>query len=293
MRIHTLDLRFRRGGTIAAYLVESGSDLALIETGPDSCYPRLVAALAELGHEPADVKAVLVTHVHLDHAGSAWRFARTGATVHVHPRGAKHLADPAKLVASATRIYRDRMQELWGTLEPVPADRLRVTEDGGDVRVGSVGVRVLATPGHAVHHNVYLVEGNAFTGDVGGVAIGTGPVLPPTPPPDIDLPAWRTSLEKIREARPDAVYPTHFGRFGEVPAYLDQLGDELETWADWVHARMAEGKDEAAIVPEFVAWAEERLRAAGVGEAGIEAYRIALPLAMNVTGLVRYWSAAG
>jgi glyoxylase-like metal-dependent hydrolase (beta-lactamase superfamily II) len=289
VKIHTLDLEFQRRGTIASYLVESGSDLALVETGPDSTWPRLRAALAELGVTPGDVRTVLVTHVHLDHAGAAWRLAAEGATIWVHPVGRAHLADPSKLLASATRIYRDRMDEFWGTLEPIPEDRLKVAEDGASIPVGKAKIHVVEALGHAIHHNVYVVEGNVFTGDVGGVAIGGGPVLPPTPPPDIDLEAWRRTIDRLRALRPDALYPTHFGRVENADAALDELGLELAAWAEFVRAGLAEGKDEAALVPEFEAWATERLIAAGVGREGREAYRIALPFAMNVTGLVRYW----
>jgi glyoxylase-like metal-dependent hydrolase (beta-lactamase superfamily II) len=292
VKVHVLDLEYRMPGTVAAYLLEAGPDLALVETGPESCWPSLVAALSRLGVAPRDVRTVLVTHVHLDHAGAAWRLAREGAAVHVHPKGARALADPSKLLASARRIYGDRMEELWGTLEPIPAEQLRETEDGGTVLAGRLPIRVLATPGHASHHNTYLADGNAFTGDVGGVALGSGPVLPPTPPPDIDLPLWRTSIAKIREARPTALYPTHYARFEGVDAYLDRLSDELEAWASWVKARLDEGKDEPAIVPEFEAWLGARLLAAGVTPEEVAAYRVALPFAMNVTGLVRYWTKA-
>jgi glyoxylase-like metal-dependent hydrolase (beta-lactamase superfamily II) len=293
VKIHTLDLQFFRGETIAAYLVESAGRLALVETGPDSTWPHLVAALAAHGVKPEDVGDVLVTHIHLDHAGAAWRLAKAGANVWVHPRGAPHMADPSKLLASAKRIYKEEMDTLWGTLEPIPADRLKVTQDGMDVPVGGAKIRVLETPGHAIHHNAYLLDGNVFTGDVGGVAIGNGPNLPPTPPPDIDLPTWARSLEKIKAARPDGFYPTHFDRHGDVGNRLDEMWDELQAWAAFVRARLDEGKDEAAIVPLFETWLTERLRSKGVGAGMFEAYRTALPFAMNVTGLVRYWKTTG
>ena len=293
MQIHTLDLEFFRGETIAAYLVESGGHLALVETGPDSTWPHLVAALARHGAKPSDVKDVLVTHIHLDHAGAAWRLARTGANIWVHPRGAPHMADPSKLLASATRIYKDQMDTLWGTLEPIPPDRLKITEDGADIRIGNAAIRVLETPGHAIHHNAYFLEGFVFTGDVGGVAIGDGPNLPPTPPPDIDLPTWARSIERIKAARPDGFYPTHFGLHGDVAGRLDEMMEELHVWAGFVRVRLDAGKDEPAIVPEFEAWLTDRLLAKGVGAEGLEAYKTALPFAMNVTGLVRYWKTAG
>jgi len=293
MQIHTLDLEFFRGETIAAYLVESGDALALVETGPESTWPHLVAALAKHGARPEDVQDVLVTHIHLDHAGAAWRLARAGANVWVHPRGAPHMADPSKLLASAKRIYKEQMDTLWGTLEPIPADRLKITSDGLDVPVGSARIRVMETPGHAIHHNAYFLDGKVFTGDVGGVAIGDGPNLPPTPPPDIDLPTWTKSVERIKAARPDGFYPTHFGLHRDVARRLDEMMEELHVWAGFIRARLDEGNEEPAIVPLFEAWLTDRLLAKGVGAEGLEAYRTALPFAMNVTGLVRYWKTAG
>ena len=293
MQIHTLDLDFFRSETIAAYLIESGGHLALVETGPDSTWPHLVAALAKHGARPSDVKDVLVTHVHLDHAGAAWRLARAGANVWVHPRGAPHMADPSKLLASAKRIYKEKMDSLWGTLEAIPADRLKLTEDGADIPVGDSRIRVIETPGHAIHHNAYLLDGNVFTGDVGGVAIGDGPNLPPTPPPDIDLPTWARSIERIKAARPDGFYPTHFGLHGDVARRLDEMMEELQVWAGFIRARLGEGKEEPAIVPEFEAWLTDRLTGKGVGAEDLEAYKTALPFAMNVTGLVRYWKSVG
>jgi glyoxylase-like metal-dependent hydrolase (beta-lactamase superfamily II) len=293
LTIHTLDLQFFRGETIAAYLVESAGHLALVETGPESTWLHLVAALAEHGARPEDVRDVLVTHIHLDHAGAAWRLARAGANVWVHPRGAPHMADPGKLLASAKRIYKDEMDTLWGTLEPIPADQLKVTSDGLDIPVGTARIRVLETPGHAIHHNAYLLDGKVFTGDVGGVAIADGPNLPPTPPPDIDLPTWAKSLERIKAARPDGFYPTHFDLHPEPAERLDEMWEELQAWAGFVRDHLAEGRDEAAIVPLFEEWLSERLLAGGMSRERLECYRTALPFAMNVTGLVRYWKTVG
>lgn len=293
MQIHTLDLEFFRSETIAAYLVEAGDSLALVETGPDSTWPHLVEALAAHGAAPSDVTDVLLTHIHLDHAGAAWRLARAGANVWVHPRGAPHMADPSKLLASAKRIYTDQMDTLWGTLEPIPAERLQVTSDGLDIPVGGARIRVLETPGHAIHHNAYLLDGFVFTGDVGGVAIGDGPNLPPTPPPDIDLATWARSIERIKAARPDGFYPTHFGLHPDVGRRLDEMMEELHSWAAFVRARLDEGRDEAAIVPLFETWLTDRLTAKGVGPELLKAYKTALPFAMNVTGLVRYWKTVG
>ncbi len=248
----------------------------LIDPGPSSSVSTLLAALD--GRAP---RAIALTHIHLDHAGAAGTLARRfpQAEVWVHERGAPHLTDPRKLLESAGRLYGDEMQRLWGEVLPVPAERLRVLR-GGE-RIGPF--EVAYTPGHASHHVSYLhaPSGRAVAGDVAGVRIGDGRVLAPTPPPDIDLPAWRASIDTIEAWRPRSLAVTHFGGFDDVQAHLASLRaplDEVEGWA-------AEG-DEAS----FVA----RLRArAGAGDerspgetAG--AYVQALPAEQSYQGLVRY-----
>jgi glyoxylase-like metal-dependent hydrolase (beta-lactamase superfamily II) len=249
----------------------------LIDPGPSSSLGTL---LASLDRQPP--RAIALTHIHLDHAGSAGTLARRfpEAEVWVHERGAPHLVDPRKLLDSAGRLYGDQMQRLWGEVLAVPAERLRVLR-GGE-RLGPF--EVAYTPGHASHHVSYLHEpsGRAFTGDVAGVRIGAGRVLAPTPPPDIDLRAWRASIDVIEAWRPRGLAVTHFGGFDDVAEQLDSLRahlDEVEAWA-------AEG-DEAS----FIA----RLRArAGVGGAGSPpretagAYVQALPAEQSFAGLTRY-----
>ena len=176
----------------------------VIDPGPASCLEQLLPVLEE--HPP---RVIALTHIHLDHAGAAGSLARRfpEAEVWVHERGARHMADPSRLLASATRLYGENMERLWGEFLPVPQERLRVL-NGGE----SLGpLRVAYTPGHASHHVSYLHEetGWAFTGDVAGVRIATGPTIAPTPPPDIDLPAWRASLELIEGWRPEALAITH------------------------------------------------------------------------------------
>jgi glyoxylase-like metal-dependent hydrolase (beta-lactamase superfamily II) len=208
-----------RPQVIGAWLVGD----VIVDPGPSSGLERL---LAGLGGRPPRVLAL--THIHLDHAGASGSLLRLfpEAEVWVHERGAPHLADPSRLLESATRLYGEEMDRLWGEVLPVPAERIRVLT-GGE-RLGSF--RVGYTPGHASHHVAYLDEqsGRAFTGDVTGVRIGEGPVLAPTPPPDIDLEAWRASLELIESWSPQSIAVTHFGSYEGVSAHLDALREQLE-----------------------------------------------------------------
>ncbi|HEX3433200.1 MAG TPA: MBL fold metallo-hydrolase [Solirubrobacteraceae bacterium] len=244
----------------------------LIDPGPSSSVDTL---LPMLDADPP--RAIALTHIHLDHAGAAGTLARRypQAEVWVHERGAPHLADPSRLLASAQRLYGEDMQRLWGEFLAVPHERLRVLR-GGE-RLGPFAVAY--TPGHASHHVSYLHEpsGRAFAGDVAGVRIGDGAVLAPTPPPDIDLPAWRASLDTLQAWRPRSLAVTHFGAFDDVSEHLADLRahlDEVEAWA-------GEG-DEAS----FIA----RLRARAGADAGESAgaYVQALPAEQSYQGLERY-----
>jgi glyoxylase-like metal-dependent hydrolase (beta-lactamase superfamily II) len=249
----------------------------LIDPGPSSSVDTLLASL-----DRASPRAIALTHIHLDHAGSAGTLARRfpAAEVWVHERGAPHLVDPGKLLDSAGRLYGDQMQRLWGEVLAVPAERLRVLH-GGE-RLGSF--RVAYTPGHASHHVSYLHEpsGRAFTGDVAGVRIGAGRVLAPTPPPDIDLQAWRASIDVIEAWRPRSLAVTHFGGFDDVSEHLAALRghlDEVEAWA-------AEG-DEASFIARLRARAGASGDCSPPGET-TGAYVQALPAAQSFAGLARY-----
>jgi glyoxylase-like metal-dependent hydrolase (beta-lactamase superfamily II) len=247
----------------------------IVDPGPSSSLGALLPLLEE-----RPPRALALTHIHLDHAGAAGTLARRfpELEVWVHERGARHLADPSRLLDSATRLYGDRMQRLWGEVLPVPAERLRVLHGGEQLGPFSVAY----TPGHASHHVSYLHEpsGRAFTGDVAGVRIDGGRVLAPTPPPDIDLQAWRASLEEIEAWRPRSLAVTHFGGFDDVAAHLASLRahlDEVERWA-------SEG-DEASFVARLRARAGADSKRAGE-TAG--AYVQALPAEQSYQGLVRY-----
>lgn len=246
----------------------------LIDPGPQSCIDTLLQAL---GEQPPAV--IALTHIHLDHAGATGsllaRFPEI--EVWVHERGAPHLIDPSKLLASAGRLYGDRMQELWGEVLPVPRERIRVLAGGEQLP----GFQVAYTPGHASHHVAYLHEqtATAFCGDLAGVRIlSQGPVFAPTPPPDIDLPAWRDSLQIVQEWEPQSLVATHFGRYQDVPQHLEQIRQSLQEMERWAN----EGD-----VERFTRAMEEKVEAKADPEVS-RAYEQAMPPAQSYAGLQRY-----
>lgn len=285
--VRILDLHHGKDRVIASFLLETREGPVLLETGPESGYSKLVEGLKGFGYAPEDVRHVFVTHIHLDHAGAAWRFAGMGARVYVDERGAPHLLDPSRLLASAGRIYGGLLKTLWGEVRPIPKEQLRVLRDGERVRIGEVELEVLYTPGHAVHHHAYRFEDLVFTGDVAGVRVG-GPVLPPTPPPDIHLETWKASLDRLRSLRPRALCLTHFGVYEDVEAHLEALEKTLFAWADWVRLRLKERLSEEEIRPLFEAYWREGL--GGLSEEEGERYALADPPWMNLQGLIRYWT---
>jgi glyoxylase-like metal-dependent hydrolase (beta-lactamase superfamily II) len=251
-------------------------DDVLVDPGPASSVQALLDALD--GERP---QALLLTHIHLDHAGASGTLVHEWPEleVYVHEIGAPHLADPSKLLASAGRLYGDDLNRLWGETVPVPEENLRVLRGGETLETG---FRVAYTPGHASHHVSYLHQesGRALVGDVGGVRIGEdGPVIPPTPPPDIDLEAWNHSLSLIAEWRPESLGITHFGSVERPFEHLAAMRDSLAAWAT-----LAAELDAAAF--------EERQRAAvaeTVDEEAAAAYNQGAPPELHWLGLDRYW----
>ena len=278
---------------ICIALVESGpNELVIVDSGPESDFDFVVEGIRKLGFQPEHVRHLLASHVHLDHTGGAWRWAEEfGTKVYVHPKGAPHLVDPSRLVASATRIYGDKMDRLWGTVGAIPEDRVIAVDDGAVLRFGSRHFRVLYTPGHAQHHNSYWLETEQtlFAGDVAGVLIRSGPPIPPFPPPDIHLESWKESLDKIRALKPISLHVTHFGRVDDPMRSLDALEKRLFGWADWMKQRLLEGKSETEIIPEFQKFTESELLSDGAKQEDLSTYEHADPASMSVSGLIRYW----
>lgn len=228
-------------GAVAAYLVVGQDGVGLIETGPATVVDALEAGIAAAGYSLDDVTDVVVTHIHLDHAGALGGLMRRLDRLQawVHPVGLPHMVNPEKLVNSASRIYGDRMEELWGEIVPAPEDRLHPTGHRTPISVGGRSLTPFDTPGHASHHIALLDEqtGSLFTGDVAGVRMeGTGLAIPPMPPPDIDVAAWNRSIDLMLEIAPERLLLTHFGAYSNVTEHLEMVREGID-------AQMALGRD--------------------------------------------------
>ncbi|MGB3545002.1 MBL fold metallo-hydrolase [Rubrivirga sp.] len=248
--VHTLDLLFL--GTeriIATGVLPVEGGVALVDPGPSSTLPALEGGLAALGLGLEDVCALVLTHIHLDHAGATGTLVRRlGVPVWVHETGARHLARPERLIASATRLYGSLMDVLWGAFEAVPPDALRPLAGGETIEVGGRALDVAYTPGHAVHHVSYYDRetSTAFVGDaVGMAAPPSGRVLPVTPPPDIDLEAWTGSLDRIAAWAPARLFRTHWGLSTSPDANLEAFRTTLGDWTRRVLAGIDAGDDPA------------------------------------------------
>ena len=289
--VTTLDLNFQgKTQAIASYLIRHSSGVVLVESGPGSTLPALEAGLAKEGFSPRDVTHVLLTHIHLDHAGAAGWFSQQGAQIIVHPVGAPHMLHPEKLIASATRIYGDRMESLWGEFLPVTESRLRVVQDAEEIVIGSLRFIPINTPGHAEHHYVYLFEDLCFSGDVGGVRIPGYPYLRvPMPPPELHLERWHASIARMRKEKFARIAPTHFGIFDDPEWQMQQVEKGLDSAARWLEQAMPADPPAEELRRSFTEWIEAEGRAQGLSPEATKAYELANPLGMSADGLSRYW----
>ena len=289
--IHVLDTQhLGRPGIIAATLLETEDGPVLFDTGPESTFRNVESELRKLGFQPRDVRHVFLSHIHFDHAGAAWRFAELGATIYVHPRGAPHLIDPTKLVASATRLYGDQMEPLWGKFSTIAPERVHVLEDRDVVRIAPFEIRAIATPGHASHHHVYHWDDTVFGGDVAGVRMGSGPPVPPFVPPELDIEAWRESIAKIRALDPAKLYLPHFGLVrGNISAHLEALTERVVGLSIWFRDRLRAGDDEEKMKPAFADFLAAELRSFGATSSDLADYEQADPSFMAVSAATRYW----
>ena len=290
--ILTLDLEFYGAeGVIASFLAPTDGGFVLLESGPASTLPALEKRVGEAGFAMEDLRAVFVTHVHLDHAGGAGVLARrTGCEVFAHPAGAEHLVAPErKLLPSAERLYGDLMEPLWGTTVGVPEDKLTTVGDGERVRMDGLEVRGWHTPGHAAHHVAWQVGEAVATGDVAGVRFpGATYVLPPMPPPDIDVDAWRRSLDVLRRIEPRRLLLTHFGPFDDVTRHLEELEERICRWCAMAGDVVAEGGDSKALASKLESEDRREMESANVPEEAMVRYRRLCPMEGNSAGLHRF-----
>jgi len=288
-----IDLRFQgRPNVIAAAIAESPGGVAIIDPGPTSCLETLELGLQARGIRWPDVRHILLTHIHLDHAGASGTIVREHphVIVAVHERGARHMIDPTRLLDSATRLYGDQMDRLWGEFAPVPTNRLVSLVGGERFEAGGRIFNVAYTPGHASHHVSFFdaSSGVAFVGDTAGVCVDGGYVLAPTPPPDVDLELWATSLETILAWSPSTLFLTHFGPSMRVRDHCAELSDHLRQAAERVRASLGEpGTDEERSV-RFEAWLRQELRQ-HMNDSRVEEYIVAAAFRYLWIGLARYW----
>ena len=260
---------------IASYLLETDDGLALFDCGPSTCLPRLKAALLERGVELGDVRHLLLSHIHLDHAGAAGVLVQEHPEmlVHVSEIGAPHLADPSRLEASARRLYGETFDTLWGELAPVPQDNIRI------VAARVLGLDCFPTQGHASHHVSYLdAAGTLYAGDAAGVRIRPErTVLPPTPPPEFDLDVWLETIDEIERWRPERLALIHFGVATEPAEHLDELRKRLVEWVRLVQSGVTQEQFSESVRNEVTATADN-----------VELYERAMPFWQSYAGLERY-----
>ncbi len=288
--IHTLDLKFLgQDDTIAAFLIVADGEIALVESGPYSTFESLKSEINRLGYDLKDIKKVFLTHIHFDHAGAAWALAALGATIYMHPFGEKHMIDPSKLYNSAKMIYGDRMDYLWGKMENIAPERIYSTAQGEKIPFGNTEMIAWHTPGHASHHIVWQLGDDLFAGDVAGCKINGGIVVPPCPPPDIDVEAWLESIELIKKLRVKRLHLTHFGVVTTVQKHLNQLEKRLIRWSNWMRPRYEKGMTAAEVTPQYQAFVDKELTRYDIVGKQLAQYDSANPAWMSVAGLMRYW----
>jgi glyoxylase-like metal-dependent hydrolase (beta-lactamase superfamily II) len=275
---------------IGVFLVPYSGGAVLVDPGPETGLEKLVAELHAHGMEPEAVTHILVTHIHLDHSGAAGWFAERGARVLVHPVGIPHLANPGRLLASAGRVYGDRMGALWGPSRAVPEANLTAVQDGQRIAIGELLFKALHTPGHAEHHVCYILDDTCFTGDVGGVRLpGWTNVRLPFVPPETHLGKWRASLQRLRGEGFHNVALTHFGIYDDASRHLDRAVAFLKDVEGWLEGVMSKNPSVEKLQEIYVAWLHERDRLAGVAEAMLPSFDHAAPVRMGAQGLHRYW----
>ena len=288
-----IDLQFRGSPRVIATAILQGADgVTLIDPGPTSCLPALESGLRDRGLTLRDVRTILLTHIHLDHAGACGTIVERvpGMRVFVHERGAPHMIDPAKLLASAMRLWGDQMDAVWGAFLPVPAGQVTVVTGGERLEVAGTGLKVAYTPGHAKHHVSYLDEhtGVAYVGDTAGVRVSGDYLIAPTPPPDIDIDAWQRSLDTIDAWQPVSLFLTHFGSVSPARAHLARFRTTVASAAEIARQMIDAGGTDEELARRFVERMRQDVRKA-LPEHEARATELAAPFDQLWQGLARYW----
>lgn len=287
MSIEVLDLEFQgRPQCVASFLINTADRPVLVECGPATCRLQLLAGLRQRGLQPQDLQALLVTHIHLDHAGDAGWWAQQGVPVVVHPLGAPHMVDPSKLIVSAGRIYGEHMERLWGEILPLPEDRLIVAPLNERLPLQGVDIIAWDSPGHARHHLAYQVGKDLLTGDVAGVKLpshGTSFLSVPAPPPEFDREVWMASIDKLAALPVERLFLTHFGAHQNPQQHWKELRQRVDEVAEFVHKRL--GMDREQLIEAYRDWQRPEFP----DQISFDRYEQANPLFMSVDGLLRYW----
>ena len=287
----TIDTRMHGYAGVTASFVVRGEKIALLETGPKSVVDNVFDGLKALGIETVDW--ILVTHIHLDHAGAAGTLAQRfpQAQVAVHEVGAPHLVDPTKLWKSAARIYGDDMERLWGGIDPIPEERITVLTDGAKIDVGGRSLQAIETPGHAYHHHAFLdsESGTLFAGDAIGVRLHDVDLIrPATPPPEFHLEKAIASIERIREVGAEVLCPTHFGAVDRlVDETCDEAIESLRKWAEWVITGRKKSDDLDTVADYVKAQAREHFESR-LSEDAVKRLEQTTSYWMNTWGYMRY-----
>ena len=298
--ISYVDLNFcNTPKAIATGVYGSDAGVILIDPGPGSCIDTLTGLLKVQGIQIGDVQTILITHIHLDHAGATGLLVRENPKirVYVHEKGAPHVIDPSKLVNSANQLWGvEGVARLWGQVIPVPQENLHILGEHDRIAAGGHIFDVRYTPGHASHHVSYFDEGSgiAWAGDTAGLRFTSQTfTLPPTPPPDIDLEAWGDSIAKLRAWGPEVVFITHFGPYGNVPDHLDDLERSIAAAAEISRRALQTDLPDEAKYEQFKKDVAAYIRAAKISESDIAPLEHVGPLEFNWRGLVRYWKKRG
>lgn len=289
--VHTIDLNFRNiKGTIASYLIPHRNGAVLVECGPSTTIPALQQGLEVFGFRFEDITDILLTHIHLDHAGAAGWLAKYGARIHVHPYGAPHMINPTKLLSSAKRIYGEMMESLWGKFLPVPQDQVNIPRNGSIINIEGLEFIAIDTPGHANHHYAYLLGDICFTGDIGGVRLRNHHHISlPMPPPEFNLEEWKQSIKRLRDEHVSYIAPTHFDLYNDPDWHLDALFDALDEINLWIQDIMSTDPPIDKLQELITKWEHQRLAKSGIDNNLKSAHYAVNPPLMSAEGIYRYW----